>query len=169
MTEETPAPEQIWLQVAAGLKNPGMRLALGQVLVGQSAELATDKHTRKNLERWKDIGLLHESEKLWVLNEQLLGDTLSAAAAKKDDQSGVLRYFTNSRLHTLPAKPAQRHAVLQYVCTQVLSPGEVIPEAEINERLRLIHPDVALLRRYFVDHGMVVRAPDGSGYRLPAR
>lgn len=154
-----------WIQVAAGLKNPSMRRLLGAVLSGEGTGEAPGKSERKDLERWASIGLLRQEPSGWVLNDELLEQTLASAVAAKADRTGIRRYFDGHRLHTLPAKPADRHEVLVYLRNAVIDAQEELREEQINERLRVFHPDVALLRRYMVDHSLLLRAADGSGYR----
>ena len=71
----------------------------------------------------------------------------------------VLRTFLDGegRLITLPAKRSKRLVVLDHVA-QRFEPGERYPEAEVNQRLRSVHEDVAMLRRYLVDEGVLDRA-----------
>ncbi len=155
-----------WVQVAAGLKNASMRQLLGVVLAGDSLPEELSKTQQKDLARWEKIGLLHHEEHGWSLNHQLLDQTLASASAHKADRSGIQRFFTGARLHTLPAKPGDRHEVLVYIRDAVISADEQLREEQLNERLRVFHPDVALLRRYLVDHSLLLRATDGSSYRL---
>jgi hypothetical protein len=71
----------------------------------------------------------------------------------------VLRTFvgTDGRLITMPSKRAKRLVVLDHVA-QLFEPGERYSEAEVNRRLRDLHDDVAMLRRYLVDEGFLDRA-----------
>lgn len=166
---ETPgtSPAGAWIQVAAGLKNPAMRKLLGQVLTGQDPEQeAAGARRAKDLARWEQIGLLRRGAGgTWELNEQLLADTLAAAGTAKADRSGINRFFTGTKLHTLPAKPADRLQVMAYLRDAVIDGDEQLREEQLNERLRVFHPDTALIRRYLVDHGLLLRAADGSSYR----
>jgi hypothetical protein len=71
----------------------------------------------------------------------------------------ILRTFLDDegRLITLPAKRTKRLVVLDHLA-QRFEPGERYPEAEVNRRLRAVHDDVAMLRRYLVDEGFLDRA-----------
>ena len=71
----------------------------------------------------------------------------------------IIRTFLDGegRLITLPAKRSKRLVVLDHVA-QRFEPGERYPEAEVNQRLRSVHEDVAMLRRYLVDEGFLDRA-----------
>lgn len=157
-----------WVEIAAGLKNQNMRKALGLVLAGEQDRLDGSTQNAKDLQRWAKIGLLRQENEHWQLNEQLLSDTLAAASATNTQRTGILRFFTDSRLNALPARPAERHAVMLHIRDQVLAAEESLREDQLNERLAVIHEDVALLRRYMVDHGLVHRDAAGTDYRLPA-
>ncbi|WP_423299433.1 DUF2087 domain-containing protein [Glutamicibacter nicotianae] len=165
MSEQQNTAEQ-WIQVAAGLKNPSMRRLLGAVLSGQGAPEPASKSERKDLERWASIGLLRHDGSGWALDDELLEKTLASASAAKANRSGIRRFFDGHRLQSLPAKPADRHEVVLYLRNAIIGDGEELREEQLNERLRVFHPDVALLRRYMVDHGLLQRAADGTGYRM---
>jgi hypothetical protein len=47
--------------------------------------------------------------------------------------------------------------VLGWLRDQVFTEDRGYEEKEVNQRLALFHPDVAALRRYMVDEGMVTR------------
>ena len=79
--------------------------------------------------------------------------------------SKVLRgFFTNGRLESIPAQEKKRIVVLRFVAETVFDPDRPYPEKEVNQRLAVLHQDVAALRRYLVDHGFMQRA--AGVYRL---
>lgn len=55
---------------------------------------------------------------------------------------------------------------LQTIVPRVISPDETISEAALGARLSALTDDTALLRRLFVDHGILSREPAGTAYRL---
>jgi DNA-binding transcriptional ArsR family regulator len=68
-----------------------------------------------------------------------------------------LRNFVRGeRLISIPAAHGKRRAVLEWLA-QRFEPGLVYPEREVNARLAEAHPDVAALRRYLVDDGLLDR------------
>lgn len=94
-------------------------------------------------------------------------DELAADAAY---QTKVLRAFIkDGRLVSLPARQKKKLVVLRYVLDQVLPDDAEVDEPELNARLVAWHPDVAALRRYLVNAGLVDRG--GMLYRraLPPR
>jgi hypothetical protein len=70
----------------------------------------------------------------------------------------VLRaFFRDDRLVTIPARARKRAIVLRYLLERCFVDDRPYPEKEVNQRLAVIHPDVAALRRYLVDDGLVTR------------
>jgi hypothetical protein len=88
-------------------------------------------------------------------------------ASERDEpayEARVLRAFIRKgRLVSLPARERKRRVVLRYLLDEVFPHLEPIDECDVNMRLALWHPDVAALRRYLVDAGLVTRA--GMVYR----
>jgi hypothetical protein len=73
------------------------------------------------------------------------------------EESRVLATFVkDGRIVTMPTRRAKRLVVLDHVA-QSFEPGQTYPEAEVNDRLRTFHEDVAALRRYLVDEGFLTR------------
>lgn len=81
-------------------------------------------------------------------------DYLPPEPAERDR---VLRaYLRDGRLHTMPRAGRRRWIVLGHL-VQRFEPGVKYDETEINLALRQAHDDVAALRRYLVDEGMLSR------------
>lgn len=77
----------------------------------------------------------------------------------------VLRAFiVDGRLASIPAREKKRLVVLRHLAETVFEPDRDYSEKEANQRLALMHRDVAALRRYLVDHGFMQRA--AGIYRL---
>ena len=80
----------------------------------------------------------------------------------------------DGKITKLPKKQAVRLVVLAQVTAQ-FEPGRVYTETEINGICASCQTfgDVFLLRRELVDHGFLLRKPDGSAYwrnpRAPAQ
>lgn len=65
------------------------------------------------------------------------------------------------RLTQMPVREALRRELMAWVAT-LLPPGRDLPETEVNNLLRPVDDDVAMLRRYLVDYGMVQRPRPGT-------
>ena len=86
-------------------------------------------------------------------------------------EARVLRTFIrDGRLVSIPASHRKRNVVYRHLLERIFPNGdEEVPERNVNMRLALWHPDVATIRRAFVDLGFVRR--DQMVYRrtVPAR
>ncbi|WP_369139891.1 DUF2087 domain-containing protein [Modestobacter versicolor] len=112
-------------------------------------------------------GLVHRDGHALVLHTERFGEAARAAAAQappvermSDDpaEDTVLRTFLRGgRLVSIPAQHAKRRVVLEHL-VHVFEPGVRYPEREVNALLAAWHPDVAALRRYLVDEGLLSRA-----------
>ncbi len=82
------------------------------------------------------------------------------------DTARVLRsFFEGDRLTTIPATESKRLVVLRYLRDRCFTEDRPYPEKEVNQRLAVFHADVASLRRYMVDGGLLTRA--AGEYRRP--
>ena len=73
-------------------------------------------------------------------------------------REAVLRAFLDAdgRLTVVPARRWKRRVVLDHLA-QMFEPGPRYPQIEVNPRLRAVHDDLAILRRYLVDEGFLDR------------
>jgi DNA-binding transcriptional ArsR family regulator len=76
------------------------------------------------------------------------------------DEARVLSGFfdEDGRLTTIPAHSSKRLLVLRYLRDRCFPEDRAYPEKEVNQRLAVVHPDAASLRRYLVDAGLMRRA-----------
>lgn len=75
------------------------------------------------------------------------------------DDAKILRgYLDGDRLREIPAQQRKRLVVLRYLRDRCFTEDRLYPEKEVNQRLGLFHRDVASLRRYLVDSGLMTRA-----------
>ena len=80
------------------------------------------------------------------------------AASDAAFEAKVLRsFFREGRLVSIPARDRKKRLVLRHVLDLCFPEDRAYPEKEVNQRLALFHPDVAALRRYLVDFGMMTR------------
>jgi hypothetical protein len=72
-------------------------------------------------------------------------------------EDAVLSAFVrDGRLVAVPAQQSKRRVVLEHL-VRVFEPGIRYPEREVNALLAVWHADVAALRRYLVDEGLLSR------------
>ena len=111
-------------------------------------------------------GLVHRDGHALALRTELFGAAARAAAEAapppeplSDDpaESAVLSSFVrDGRLVSIPAQQTKRRVVLEHL-VRVFEAGVRYPEREVNALLAVWHPDVAALRRYLVDEGLLTR------------
>ena len=63
----------------------------------------------------------------------------------------------DGRLVSIPAKPSKRDVLLPVILDRCFPEDRPYEENEVNMRLAVLHPDVAALRRYLVDGGLMTR------------
>ncbi len=82
----------------------------------------------------------------------------SEFADEPDDIAKVLdRAFADGKLVKFPTKRAKRLVVLDHL-VQRFEIGRHYPEVAVNESLREVHDDVAMLRRWLVDEQFLDRS-----------
>jgi len=88
-------------------------------------------------------------------------------AASGADRSRLDRWLDDGRIRVYPRREADRRALLEHVVASSIAADEGLDERQLNERLRAFTDDPATLRRYLVDHRLLVRSPDGRVYYVP--
>jgi len=144
-------------------------LALPRPAIGRhldqlaAAGLAQPTDERGTVERWTversafdAIGRrLGELERAGS-NRDTAADDLPVVSA---DDGRVLRAFVvDGRLNGIPAQEKKRAVILRWLVDRCFVEDRDYPEKEVNQRLALVHRDVASLRRYLVDGGLMTRS-----------
>jgi hypothetical protein len=111
-------------------------------------------------------GLVHRDGHVLALHTERFGAAARAAAesapppeplSSDPAEDAVLSAFVrNGRLVSVPAQQSKRRVVLEHL-VRVFEPGVRYPEREVNALLAVWHADVAALRRYLVDEGLLTR------------
>lgn len=70
----------------------------------------------------------------------------------------------DGRIDRYPAQAAERGALLRLVADAAFDEDEELDERAVNERLERFADDVATLRRYLVDAGLLERTRSGTSY-----
>jgi len=122
-------------------------------------------------------GLVHRDGHVLALHVDRFGAAARAAAESapppeplSDDpaEDAVLSAFVrNGRLVSIPAQYTKRRVVLEHL-VRVFEPGVRYPEREVNALLGVWHADVAALRRYLIDEGLLAREA-GVYWRIGGR
>jgi hypothetical protein len=113
----------------------------------------TSRPRRLSSQRRRSLGQIERTSETRSILPGPAGENLPAFDAK------VLRTFiVDDRLVSIPAQEKKRLVVLGYLLDRCFPEGRPYPEKEVNQRLALFHPDVAALRRYLVEAGLMTRA-----------
>ncbi|MBB4071967.1 DUF2087 domain-containing protein [Canibacter oris] len=152
-------------RIVALLANPQTRKVFARLLLGENFAVAASDLKAKQFVKLQ-AGLTDSAiiDAAGALNESVFAEMLAANPAKK--REGIDKWVREGRIHRYPMNPAERRELLQWVARQVLKPGEVINEAEINHRLRQFDDDFPALRRYLIDFELVERTRTGTEYAL---
>lgn len=183
MSSPDPAPAPDWKPILAALGNEAARTVFAHAALGTldaQARAALNSREAKALQTWLSLGVLTQvpddgpvtSAGSVTVDGGLLRATLAAPQVRGEQKAraGVGKFLVGGlgpRIQALPAAPGERRELLLWVRDAALRPGEVLSEPQLNERLRVFHEDVALIRRYLVDHGLLERTPTGTQYALP--
>lgn len=167
----TDSPER-WRAVIAALLDGDARAVLGETATGDPL---TPKRRARAIERLERAGAVRR-EKVTQSTDAATKDAvtldhaaLRALLASPPRPTGPERFLdADGRIDRYPAAADERRALLVWVAGRAFSAEDVLDEAEVGERLLPYAPsgDVAVLRRYLVDHGILERTPSGSEYAL---
>lgn len=160
-----PASDSAWRPVFAALANEATRRVYAEIVLGSDAAGSDLSPSRRRhaLDALAKAGLIVAESDGWIVGEVFT--EVLASAPRPPRRTGVERFLTaEGRIDRYPANLGEREELLRHVVAQALEPGEVLGEAEINERLSRFSEDTAVLRRYLVDAGLLERTASGSQY-----
>ena len=175
-----------WKPILAALGNEAARTVFARAALGQldaDARAGLTSREAKALQTWLSLGGPLRGSRRRLPHHGRFGHRGRLPPARRSHRArgeqggaqkaraGVGRFLVGGlgpRIQALPATPAERRELLLWVRDAALRPGEVLTEPQLNERLRVFHEDVALVRRYLVDPGLLERTPTGTEYALPA-
>lgn len=95
------------------------------------------------------------------------GELVWQRVPPKPRRTGPARFLDDDgRIDRYPLRDADRRELLAWIADRALPLGTVLAERDVNEMLSPLAPggDVAVLRRYLVDHGLLERTRSGSEY-----
>ena len=143
-------------------------LTLGARTPSEIAERAqlSEEEANGALTRLLKGGLVTIAEGEFMLREHVFADAVRAETPPRPAPSfGALdaarsrvlgAYLREGRLTAIPAAARKRRMVLEYLAS-AFEPGRRYDESSVNATLRSWHEDVAALRRYLVDEGLLSR------------
>jgi len=143
-------------------------LALGAQTPAEVIRLSglTEDEVSSAVTRLIRAGLVRAESGRFVLDDQAFAAAARADAPKRPVETfgsadpaitRVLRAFiVDGALTSIPAPGRKRRIVLEYLAA-AFEPGVRYSEAQVNAVLRAWHDDVAALRRYLVEEGLLSR------------
>lgn len=152
-----------WRRVIAALANPTTRSVFAEIVSRDAVEVSAAQR-ESALEALLAAGMVvADGDDEFVASGSLYKELLDADPVVA--RQGVQRFLRDGRIEQYPAKPAERLELLAWAVSQAVPAGSTLSESEINERLGELVDDVAALRRYLVDAGLLARDADGRAYR----
>jgi hypothetical protein len=151
-----------WRRIAATLDDPVRRQVYASVVLGVPVDLPSKK-LDKALAALLAAGLVVADGEKYVATEDAFGALLAASPAAT--RAGVDRFVRDGRIIQYPVRADDRLEVLTWARERALPDASELSERELGERLAELTSDIAVLRRYLVDAGLVVRDADGRRYR----
>jgi hypothetical protein len=151
-----------WRGVLASLLNPDLRTVLAEVILDADSSLPAPRRER-SLTRLREVGLVREDADGAHFDESAVRGILNETPVMK--VTGAERYLDgDGRIDRYPVRDADRAELFAWVAARAFSPGDVLTEQQVNERLSPFTDDVAVLRRYLVDYELLERTRSGSEY-----
>lgn len=157
-----------WRPIMAALANPRTRRVFAGVELGQDADALAAAMTPAQRDQALAVllksGVIVEAGGRYAVRSDVFARALEASP-RPPKKTGVARYLdAEGRIDRYPSSNAELEALLEHVAESVLTPDEVVSEAELGARLEPFDPDVARLRRALIDHGVLERTRSGSEY-----
>lgn len=160
-----------WRRIVGILANDEARAVYARIVLGEPVtEDSTGLRERRLgrvLANLVDSGLVREHAGALVASGDMFRSMLAAEPVQR--ATGVERFLRDGRIEQYPASAGERRELLQWVVGEAFVPGDELTEGAVNERLERFTDDVAVLRRYLVDHELLERTPSGSTYAPVAR
>lgn len=145
-----------WRRIAAALSDTERRDAWARAVLGLAPQ---GRRGAKHTADLQAAGLLDGEGNPTTIFADLL------AQRPAETRHGVDRWVREGRIEQFPAKRSERRELLGWVAARVVGENEIIDEAAINDRLSSFTDDVATLRRYLIDAGLLARDDFGRHYR----
>jgi len=155
------ASPDAWRAIIAALRDDDVRAVLAETA---SASLTPSRRDRA-LDRLSKLGLVVSDGDDIRFDDSTLRGLLATPPRPRGPERFLDR---DGRIDRYPAQHHDRTRLLALIAERAFSPGIPMTESDVNERLSPYAPggDVAVLRRYLVDHGLLERTASGSEYAL---
>ena len=160
-----------WRRVVAALANKDARTAYAQIVLGaRLPEVAAGLNARRRdraIAALLESGLVERNAASELEASEAIFSDLLTQQPRRQAQTGVARFMRLGRIERYPANTTERRELLAWIVSEAIEPGKHLTEKQVNERLLSYTDDVAMLRRYLIDFGLLERTPSGSSYSRP--
>ena len=154
-----------------GLSAATVRRQLAKLVDAGLVATTDDGHGARHALRPEAIGALGRAlaalETRRATRTRVRGSGRPASRCRPTSRASCAASSRPTGSTTIPAQETKRLVVLRYLRDRCFTEDRPYPEKEVNQRLAIFHPDVASLRRYMVDAGLLTRA--AGEYRRSAR
>jgi hypothetical protein len=150
-----------WRRIAATLDDPLRRQVYASVVLDVPLDL-TRKKRDKALAALTAAGLLRVDGDEHVVVEDAFSSLLAASPTVA--RKGVDRFTRDGRIAQYPVRADDLLELLMWARDRAVPESGELSERELGDRLTALTSDVAALRRYLVDAGLVARDADGGRY-----
>ena len=150
-----------WRQIVATLADPVRRQVYASIVLNIPIDLPPKKRD-KALASLTASGLIAAHGDHHVVVDGAFAALLAASPAVA--RTGVDRFVRDGRIIQYPVRADDRLELLTWARDQAFPDSTELSERDLGERLTQLTSDVAALRRYLVDAGLVVRDADGRRY-----
>ncbi|KGJ72741.1 hypothetical protein GY21_13335 [Cryobacterium roopkundense] len=157
-----------WRRVIASLLNDDTRTAYAEVVIASAGDSGmVPKRRDRSLARLEHAGLIRRAASGEFVAETSGLRALLETAPVRPERTGIERFLgADGRVDQYPANQEQRAALLRWIAARAFVAGGHLTEVEVNATLEAYAHDVATLRRYLVDAGVLGRDPEGRRYSL---
>jgi len=152
---------EAWRAIIAALRDDDVRAVLAETASAPRTPRARDRA----LDRLTTLGLVARDGDGIRFDDAVLRALLTTAPRPRGPERFLDR---DGRIDRYPSHSGDRIELLTLIAERAFTPGVSMTEGDVNERLEPHAPggDVAVLRRYLVDHGLLERTASGSEYAL---
>lgn len=147
-----------WRAMLAALLDDDARAVLSE-----TAAPVTGRRREHAIARLETAGLLDRRADTAEFRSDVVRELLASPPRAK----GPERFLDGrGRIDRYPVRASDREELLRWVTERAFSPERTYTESEVNDTLEPYAPrgDVAVLRRYLVDHELLERTRSGSEY-----
>lgn len=147
-----------WRAMLAALLDDDARAVLSE-----TAAPVTGRRRERAIARLEPAGLLDRRAGTAEFRSDVVRELLASSPRAK----GPERFLDGrGRIDRYPVRASDREELLRWVTERAFSPERTYTEGEVNDTLEpyATGGDVAVLRRYLVDHELLERTRSGSEY-----